>query len=83
MIQLSSDLQEFVDAQVAAGAYQAPEDVVQDALRLLAEQKARERDEVVAAIQSSITDMEAGHGTPLSQVDAELREKFGFAKKTL
>ena len=36
----------------------------------------RQRD--VAAIQRGIDDMEAGRGRPLEEVDADIREEFGF-----
>ena len=81
MIELTPEQQRFVDAQVATGFYKAPEEVVEEALQLLSQQKLGEREEVNAAIRASIPDMEARRGTLLEEVDAKIREKFGFASR--
>jgi hypothetical protein len=37
--------------------------------------------EDLAAIQEGITQMEAGQGQPLAEVDAEIRKEFGFSPR--
>jgi putative addiction module CopG family antidote len=49
MIQLTPDQQSFVDAQVATGSYQSPNEVVQAALDLL-ESRHREYTQLTEAI---------------------------------
>jgi len=81
MIELTPKQQHFLDAQIASGFYQAPEEVVEEAFELLSQKKLREREEVNTTIRHCIPDMESGGGTPLEAVDAEIRAKFGFNSK--
>ncbi len=81
MIELTPKQQHFVEAQIASGFYQAPEEVVAEAFELLSQKKMREQEEINTAIHRCIPDMEAGRGTPLEAVDAEIRAKFGFDSK--
>ena len=81
MIQLTPEQQQFVEAQIATGSYRAPEEVIEEALQLLSKQKFREQETVKTAIRASIPDMDAGRGTPLEEMDAEIWGTFGFANK--
>jgi hypothetical protein len=50
--------------------------------QLAAEWEARrEFDETVAELRECAADMEAGVGRPFAEVDAELRQKHGFAPR--
>ena len=78
---MSCELPPDVNAQVRhwmeTGLYASEADVLRDALSAL-----KSRDEEVAAIQAGIDDMNAGRILPFDTVDSEIRERFGFSKKT-
>lgn len=68
MIQLTPQQQEFVDAQVATGAYREPAEVVGIALTLL-QQRQREYDQ----LKSAIAQVERGEYEPLDIKDIKRR----------
>ena len=82
MIELTPEQLRFVEAQVAAGGYKDPADVVRAGIELL--RKATEQDyrETVREIREVVPELEAGQGRTLEAVDESLREKFGFAKRS-
>ena len=80
MIELTPEQQQFVEAQVAAGGFKDPADVVFAGIELL--RKAAERDyiETVQEIHAVVPDMKAGRGRNIEEADAALRKKLGFGK---
>ena len=68
------DVERLVSEQMRQGAYKSEDDLLRDALRALAE-----RNDTFAAIRAGIEDMEAGRVMPLSEADAAMRAKLGFA----
>ena len=75
-LQLSADVEQLIRVQMVAGNYRTEDELLRDALQALAE-----RSEDVAAIQAGIDDMLAGRVRPLDEVDAEIRQKFGFTPR--
>jgi len=70
---LPPDVHDQVKQYVAGGHYASEEEVLRAAMRALAF-----RDEEFAAIQEGVADMEAGRLQPFEEIDAEIRERFGF-----
>jgi putative addiction module CopG family antidote len=68
MIQLTPQQQQFVDAQVAAGVFKEPAEVIGVALDLL-QQRQREYDQLTAAINQ----VERGDYAPLDIEDVKRR----------
>ena len=73
--ELPPDVHEEIKQRMASGQYDSEEDVLRDAMRAL-----RVQDREIAAIQAGIDDMEAGRVRPFEDVDAEIRDDFGFSK---
>ena len=66
---LPTDLQQFVEAHLASGRYTAEDEVLQDALRVLAE----EEDDLVA-VREAIDEWRAGdEGIPLAEAFDQVR----------
>jgi len=80
MIELTPEHQQFVEAQVAAGGFKDPAEVVRAGIELL--RKAAEHDytETVQEIQQAVPDMEVGRGRTIEEADVAIREKLGFSK---
>jgi Arc/MetJ-type ribon-helix-helix transcriptional regulator len=70
---IPADVAQLINDQMRQGSYASPDDVLREALKALAE-----RNEDLAAIRAGIEDMTAGRATPLSQVDAAIRERLGY-----
>ncbi len=73
--ELPPDVREEIKQRMASGQYDTEDDVLRDAMRAL-----RMQDEEMAAIQAGIDDMEAGRLRSFKEVDAEIRDDFGFSK---
>ena len=75
---LPSCLQQFVDTQVACGAYDSPSEVVGDALRLLRLHE-KERAALLAAYREEVTvgiaELDRGESVPAEDVFQELRQR--------
>jgi len=69
------DVDQQIRQHVATGHYASEAEVLREAMRAL-----ESRDQEIAAIQAGIDDMEAGRVRPFEEVDAEIRERFGFSK---
>lgn len=80
MLELTPEQKEFVDAQVAIGAFNEPNEVVQAALKMLQQSATRDFEETVEEIRAAVPDMEAGRGRDIEEVDIAIREKLGFPK---
>lgn len=75
MGELSPDLKEFVDNEVASGNFSDQEAVVEHALRLMQ----RDREEAVRGIEAGLEDVAAGRVQPLDEAIDELRDEFGIS----
>ena len=76
MSELSPDIKEFVDSEIANGNFSDQEAVVEHALRLLQ----RDRAEAVRGIEAGLEDVAAGRVEPLDEAFDDLRNEFGIAK---
>jgi len=72
-VDLSSDVWNEIQRQLASGSYASPDEVVRVALAAL-----RSRDDDVRAIQEGIDDMEAGRVRPFREFDREFRLRNGL-----
>ena len=70
MAQLPRDLDQQVKHYLASGHYQTEEDVLRDALRALADERA-----VLDDIRQGMKDLETGRGRSLEAIDADIRMK--------
>jgi putative addiction module CopG family antidote len=73
-LQLSPDLLQLVNAQIASGEFATVDEVLRAALDSLVE-----RQEVVEDLQGSLADIEAGRVMPLDDVIADIRQRHGWA----
>ena len=76
MSELSPDIKEFVDSEIANGNFSDQEAVVEYALRLMQ----RDREEAVRGIEAGLEDVAAGRVEPLEEAFDDLRNEFGIAK---
>ena len=74
-IELEEDDEAFVTSLVAAGLYESPGAVIQQAVKLVRLQEER-RAEFHAAIARGIADADAGRVTPAEEVFARLIAKY-------
>lgn len=72
---LGRNLEDYMDRLVKTGRYQTRDDVLREGLRLL-EIRERRREELDAAIDRGLADVEAGRVTPLEEVAARLERKY-------
>ena len=84
-IQLKPEQEKFIEAQVASGKYNSPEEVI-DKMFLVFERLHSEYDEWLAEtrikIEEGIESLERGEGVDGETLVAELLEKFRQARKT-
>jgi len=74
---LTPDQQKFVDAQVRAGRFESPEQVVAEALsRLMQDPDEEIDDDTYAALRRSDDQLARGEGRALENVRDELRAKY-------
>jgi antitoxin ParD1/3/4 len=71
-VTLPPDLEQFVNAQLAAGTFASAEDVIQEGLRLL-----RRREELRSEIAVGLAEAENGQLAPMSAAEilAEVRQR--------
>jgi Arc/MetJ-type ribon-helix-helix transcriptional regulator len=72
-VDLSPDVWNEIQRQLAAGGYSSPDELLREALAAL-----RFRDEDLLAIQQGIDDMEAGRVVSLEDFDREFRQRDGL-----
>lgn len=72
-VDLSPDVWNEIQRQLASGAFSSPDDVLREALAAL-----RSREAEVIAIQEGIDDMEAGRVRSLGEFDREFRQCNGL-----
>ena len=80
MLELTPQQQQLVDAQVAAGNFSAPAEVVQAALELLEQSARKEYDETVGDIRQGLKDYEDGKTQPLAEAMDDIRGELGLSK---
>ena len=73
---LPPDVQSRIQDLVDSGRFSSAADVVAHAISALEREQAE-----IAAIQEGLDDVAAGRVRPLTEVDAEIREQFGFAPR--
>ena len=76
-LKMTDELKHSIQRHLDRGEFSTPEAVVQAALFHLDEYS-----ESVAAIDASFEDEKAGRIQPLHEVEAELRQKHGFAPRS-
>ena len=76
MSELSPDIKEFVDSEIANGNFADQEAVVEHALRLLK----RDREEAVRGIEAGLEDVAAGRVEPLDEAIDAPRNEFGISR---
>jgi len=67
------DIQERIEAHLAAGHYGSEDEVLRHAMAALEERSAD-----LAAIEAGMRDEQAGRMTPLAEVDDAMRAKYGI-----
>ena len=72
-LQVSPELEETIREEMASGQYASEEQLLQEALLALREQR-----EDFAAIQVGIDDWQAGRTRPFAEVAEEIRQEFGW-----
>jgi putative addiction module CopG family antidote len=72
-VDLSPDVWQEIQRQLASGGYSSPDEVLRNALAAL-----RSRDQEFAAIQEGIDDMEAGRVRSIRDFDGEFRRHNGL-----
>ena len=70
------DIQQQIEAHLAAGHYGSEDDVLRDAMAAL-----EERGADLAAIEAGIRDEQAGCMKPLADVDDVMRAKYGIPRQ--
>lgn len=73
-IALPPNVQDFVDREVASGAYKSPDDLIAAAVELLLQHQIR-----LAQLKADIEEGMQGDGIPSEKVFADLRAKFTAA----
>ena len=76
MIRISSEHQDFIDAQVASGAFGAPDEVVSKAIELLRGAVDANLIASIDSIREGIADELAGRVKALDEVAAGIREQL-------
>lgn len=76
MTTISSDLEQFVQQEVASGRFSDRNAVIAHALALLR----RDRDEAVAGIEAGLQDAAHGRTQPLQTAFDDLRREFGIGE---
>jgi antitoxin ParD1/3/4 len=80
-IDLTPELERYVQDKVESGEYCSAEDVIQTALSLL--HREQQTASVREAIEEGIADFEAGRSAPMDEVFAELRAERAARLKAL
>jgi len=75
-VEISPDLEKFVEQEVASGHFNDRSSVVDHALRLMQ----RDREEAVQGIKTGLADVANGRTQPLDKAFADLRQEFGVSE---
>ncbi len=72
-VDLSPDVWNEIQRQLASGSFASPDDVLREALAVL-----RSREQEVIAIQEGIDDLEADRIRPIREFDRDFRHRNGL-----
>ena len=72
-IEMSPDLEEFVEREVSSGHFDSRSSVIAHALRLMQ----RDREEAINGIKAGLADEQAGRTQSLDEAFSDLRREFG------
>lgn len=82
MIELSPELQQFVQQEVAAGAFSDANAVIEAAVEHYRQSKqltpTEDYSDTVRELTEAVADMEAGNGRTIEEVDASIRSRLGL-----
>ncbi len=70
-----TDLEEFIEREIASGRYASRDEVMLEGIRLLKQ----DREEALQGITEGLESMERGEGVPLDDAFAEIRTKHNVA----
>lgn len=73
-VEISPDLEKFVEQEVISGHFESPASVIEHALRLMQ----RDREEAVSGIKAGLADEQAGRVQPLDEAFADLKREQGL-----
>jgi len=76
-IEMSPELEKFVEQEVTSGHFESPSSVIEHALRLMQ----RDREEAINGIKAGLADVQAGRTQPLDEAFADLRREFGVQEE--
>ena len=77
MLTLSKEVDELLRREMASGAYANEDELLGQALRLLAERR-----EAIAGIQRGLDDIAAGRTTPFEDFDRDFRARHGIGQRS-
>jgi Arc/MetJ-type ribon-helix-helix transcriptional regulator len=80
-VDLSPDVLNEIQRQVATGTFATPDDVLREALaalRVREETLKHQRDEVRVALDEATEDLKAGRFRPAAEVSRDMRRKFNL-----
>ena len=72
-MEMSPDLEEFVEQEVTSGHFDSRSSVIEHALRLMQ----RDREDAIHGINAGLADEQAGRIQPLDEAFSDLRREFG------
>ena len=73
---ISPELEQFVEREIASGHFANRGAVIEHALRLMQ----RDREEAIVGIKAGLEDIAAGRTQPLDDAFDELRREFGISE---
>lgn len=82
-VDLSPDIWNEIQRQVATGVFATPEEVVREALAALRSREEavqREREEVREALREAAEDLKAGRFRPAADVSRDMRRKYNLSE---
>ena len=73
---ISPELEQFVEHEIASGNFTDRGSVIEHALRLMQ----RDREEAIAGIRAGLEDVAAGRVQPAAEAFGDLRREFGISE---
>lgn len=77
-INLSKDLERFVQAKVRSGRFTSSDEAITEAVRLLQQREEAEETRVLEGIRQGLEDMRARRGRPAEEVFEDIRREFNL-----
>ncbi len=69
-----TDIEEFIEREIASGRYASRDEVMLEGIRLLKQ----DREEALQGVSVGLESMERGEGVPLDEAFAEIRAKHNI-----